>query len=300
MKGLLANWLWLFVFGALAAGFIIGGWSASNESPSRHQIQRANSVESSSLPAINQSHADERSADAKEKENRTFWSWVGNFFELKLTDVIIAIFTIVLAIKTWGLFMETAGLRSAADKQSLDMQASIAAANRSAPAAERALTDLERPWIFVFGVTRPLRDIDGEFFVDYTVANYGKMPAIIEFPRIGFVFEDARGDPQQPPLVEDDHSLMTSEILRAGEERRLREYFPTNPNGGARFRIINEGTPQEALMQIPDVDLGGGHIMFFRAVISYRGPVSQRHETGANWLYRDPWDFGTSLDEYTY
>ena len=51
-----------------------------------------------------------------------------NFFELKLTDVVIAIFTPVLAIKTSGLFVETAGLRSAAEKQSRDMEASIKAA----------------------------------------------------------------------------------------------------------------------------------------------------------------------------
>jgi len=64
---------------------------------------------------------------------------------LKLSDVIIAIFTIVLAVKTAGLFRETAGLREATDKlwdagerqmkliaenaatQSREMQASLAA-----------------------------------------------------------------------------------------------------------------------------------------------------------------------------
>jgi hypothetical protein len=173
------------------------------------------------------------------------------------------------------------------------------ASTEQAKTAERALTELERPWVFLFGISRPQQD-DGGFFVTYTVANYGKMPAIIEYPRISFVFEDTQGNPQTPTLVSDDNSLMTSQILKAGEERVLREYFPANTDGSVRFVIINQDTPEETLHAVPSVDLGAEHIMFFRSIICYRGPNSQGHETGANWLYRDPWDFVIRLDEYNY
>src|SRR5882724_11750787 len=64
--------------------------------------------------------------------------WAVKFFELKLTDVLIVFFTGVLAVKTAGLFKETAGLRAAADQQASDMKASIAAAKDAAAAAERS------------------------------------------------------------------------------------------------------------------------------------------------------------------
>jgi hypothetical protein len=85
----------VLIFIALVVGFGYGGWSASSEA--KH--------------------------------------WLDNFFELKLTDVVIAIFTIVLAIKTSGLFIETAGLRAAAEKQSRDMERSITAATEAVGAA---------------------------------------------------------------------------------------------------------------------------------------------------------------------
>lgn len=70
MRSLIANWIWLLIFVAFVFGFAVGGWSADGEK---------NSV----LP------------------------WIANFFELKLTDAVIALFTVVLAVKTSGLFVET-------------------------------------------------------------------------------------------------------------------------------------------------------------------------------------------------
>jgi hypothetical protein len=50
----------------------------------------------------------------------------------------LVIFTAILATKTSGLYSETAALRAIADQQATDMKESIAVANRSALAAERA------------------------------------------------------------------------------------------------------------------------------------------------------------------
>jgi hypothetical protein len=203
-----------------------------------------------------------------------------------------ALFFVQLSIMRTGMDDATRAAKAAED--------AAKAAGDQARIAGRSLTELERPWVFVFGVSRPDQDDSGYFFVSYTVANYGKMPAIIEFPRVGFVFENARGDPQEPPLVSEDHSLIATEILKAGEERVLREYFPDNQIGERRFRVLNEGTEYQTIHPIPPTEIGEDHMLFFRAVITYRGPVSTGHETGANWIYREPLDLVSRLDEYNY
>jgi hypothetical protein len=277
------------------------------EQKSNTALKGEYSAKSAASESISANEKDGRKDEQTDEKESEFWTLFG--LKLKITDSFIAFFNLGLFVFTGFLWNSTEKLFKAGERQlqllrrtsliqSRDMQASITAANRSAAAAERALTDLERPWIFVFGVTRPLRDIDDEFFVSYTVANYGKMPAIVEYPRLGFVFEDAHGQPQSPILVSEDHSLMTSQILKAGEEREFRAYFPASKDGSVRFQILHEGTQREALHPIPSVE--SDHIMFFRAIISYRGPVSRGHETGANWLYREPWDFVTRLDKYNY
>jgi hypothetical protein len=86
--------------------------------------------------------------------------------------------------------------------------------------------------------------------------------------------------------------------MKPGEERRIREYFPVNYESPVAFEIINEGTTDQKLIAIPSVDLSEGLSLFFRAEIGYRGPSSKGHKTGANWLYRPPWDLVTRLDEY--
>jgi hypothetical protein len=162
MRNVLANWLWLLLFGALALGFIIGGLSASKEIPHQQHAQRPSAAQGgaeSQSTAISEPHAEQSSAkagDKKEPHGNTVFGWIANFFEVKLTDLLIAIFTVVLAVKTSGLFRETAGLRSAADRQALDMQASIKvaqdaanAAKRAADIAERAIVEGDRAWIAV-------------------------------------------------------------------------------------------------------------------------------------------------------
>jgi hypothetical protein len=156
MRRLIANWLWLLVFGALVIGFIVGGWSASNEAP-RQQAERTESASDGAdktPPPVSQMHTEQKTARAEDREGHSPQSWLTSFFELKLTDVVIAFFTVVLAIKTSGLFTETAGLRSAADKQSRDMEASIKVAQKAADAAQKAadvseaaLIVAERPYL---------------------------------------------------------------------------------------------------------------------------------------------------------
>jgi hypothetical protein len=141
MRNILANWIWLLLFCALAFGFIIGGLSASNEGPTQQHAEWTGAAQggTDAQPAdVSESHAKQnqtKAGDKKEPHGSTVFGWISNFFEVKLTDLLIAIFTVVLAIKTSGLFRETAGLRELAAVQSRDMKASIKAAEKAADAA---------------------------------------------------------------------------------------------------------------------------------------------------------------------
>jgi hypothetical protein len=175
------------------------------------------------------------------------------------------------------------------------------AAIRQAKVAESTLAQLERPYVFIFGVRgikydKSLRD----FFVEYMVANYGKMPAIIEGPHIGFDISE-RAEPPMPPLLHDAHGLMASPILQAGEVRRnIRAYFPAGMVGpditveiedvraadidpNEIFSGPEKDEPPQTVF--PTVNVPDGFDVFFRAVIRYRGPFTSGHETGAVWLY---------------
>lgn len=152
----------------------------------------------------------------------TFFHWVRTFFEIKLTDVLIVFFTAVLAVKTGGLFTETAGLRSAADQQALDMKASIKAATdaasaaasqalsaaRQAKVAEDALFKFERPYILVTSLsyikppeTRQIGDkirIVPGHHVTYKIGNFGRMAGLVHDVRHVFQVAAAAKTPENP------------------------------------------------------------------------------------------------------
>jgi hypothetical protein len=221
-----------------------------------------------------------------------------------LSVAITAMATIAIAWFTWSLWRSTDKLWVAGERQielaretsaiqSRNMQASIAASNRSAAAAERALTDLERPWVFVFGAKLGARDEDTNgWFVEYQVANYGKMPAILNEAAIGFEISD-NGQPPFPLAIMEDHSLFIAPILAAGEARTLREYFPLQEaeDGSISFRTSQTESGEPTLLPIPPYQSPEGFDTFFRVAIKYRGPQSCGHETAAVWLCQPSFDF---------
>jgi hypothetical protein len=185
MRRLIVNWLWLLIFAGLAVGFVIGGWS-SKDIPPHQQNDRADSASDSAnkQPSlVAQLHSEQ-----KDKEDRPIQSWLAVFLELKLTDAIIAVFTVILAIKTSGLFVETAGLRSAADKQAGDMKESIAAAQRAAEAAQlsaKAAVSVEIPHVYIDNLEFQESGVGNlaaqlQFpHVAISVKNYGRTPAFL-------------------------------------------------------------------------------------------------------------------------
>lgn len=73
-----------------------------------------------------------------------------------LSDYLIGLFTLILAISTIGLWWQTERLARGADDQSEKMEKSIAASMRSASAAERAAEASERNVAAMVGAERPI------------------------------------------------------------------------------------------------------------------------------------------------
>ncbi len=101
-----------------------------------------------------------------------------------------ALATIAIAAFTYTLYKATSGLVEAAQIQSNDMKSSIAAAEKAGAAAKKSaeisetlLTDLERPWIFIHLHPHLGGEDDHKFklpYVLFDIANYGRMPAIVD------------------------------------------------------------------------------------------------------------------------
>jgi hypothetical protein len=277
----IANAVAIAGFAGLLLGFVFVEWHIS------------------SLPPRNQRESQQSDKHPAKKTQQ--------IIETERADYRIARYTLWLAILTGALVVasciqgyfllradKTARIsayaaRDAANASSVAAEASI----RQAKIAETALVQLERPYIFIFGVRGIKQDSETqEFFVEYTVANYGKMPAIIEAPHIGFDISES-GEPPLPTLMFDGHSLRTSPILQAGEERRkIREYFPANMVGEDIVvqidRVVKIGaanTDEPSGEVVPTFNVPDGFAIFFRAVIRYRGPFTSCHETEALWLY---------------
>jgi hypothetical protein len=144
-----------FTFGAATSDSyfqLCGGPSPHNDKLAE-ETQAAADPSAKALPAQKQPTAH---ADDKPAEERNSCSFVGltlhavhGFWEIKLTDVLLAIFTGLLAVYTRGLDKATRGLQDAALQQGKDMVASIKAAERSADIAENALRLSERPHIAI-------------------------------------------------------------------------------------------------------------------------------------------------------
>jgi hypothetical protein len=141
--------------------------------------------------------AEERTAE--KDQNHGFWE--------KTTDDPVAYFTAwlvgftgVLAISTIGLWIVT---WRASTSQARDMQASIAVANRSANISERALTELEAPFLSVKitedGITRSYGETGHHFHtLRLVIANFGRTPArIIEMADKAAFVEKNEGLPPE-------------------------------------------------------------------------------------------------------
>lgn len=165
------------------------------------------------------------------------------------------------------------------------------ASARQAQVAEDSLAKLERPYLFVFNVSRlkaePWEDGEGDsgFYLKttYALANHGKIPAIIESVQVSMSIAP---QPVLPAIANFDHPLWRSPNLASGEERKgIEEILPWSDFGNDEY-----GRP------VPNL---GDNDLWLWVIIRYRGPFSEGHEAQACLRFdsRTEWFFAVSGDE---
>jgi len=171
-------------------------------------------------------------------------------------DAWVAVFTLTLTITTAFMWEAT---------------------HRAAKVAERALVDLERPYIFIWGISgvQALRDDGYKPRIYYNVSNNGKLAARVDDVSIRFGGE-LNG--QFPALaVQGDHELLQEPIFSSDENRkRLFHAVSDSP-------LVTRGNPNTHFGEVPHA-LAVGTI--FGVVIKYRGPSGEHHETAQCWRSR--------------
>jgi hypothetical protein len=116
---------------------------------------------------------------------------LNEFFSAKLTDWLLAILTFFLVLFTYRLWRSTDKLWAAGEKQIAVARDSADAAKEAADAARDQTLNfakLERPYLYIFNARGLNIDQDQEdpfHYLNYSVANYGKTPALVESASIG-------------------------------------------------------------------------------------------------------------------
>jgi hypothetical protein len=151
------------------------------------------------------------------------------------------------------------------------------AASRQAYVAEQSLAKIERPYVFIFNVSAlavdEIEDIEEDctlLRVTYSIANYGKIPAIIKHAMVSL---SAFTEPLSPARLEYNHSLIVSPILAAGERR-----------DGIEETLKWDGNIKNDEWDNKYPALGDNELWFW-AIVAYRGPFTDQHETRICWRY---------------
>jgi hypothetical protein len=222
----------------------------------------------------------------------------------------LALGTGVLAFSTVGLWIET---RRSGSRQSREIWQSLRisqktanAAMKSAEVAEASITTLERPYMYVFGVSKftdrefqPREGLIGtehEAGIEYRVANYGRTPAYIEEAHAEILVGEAR-EIITPAFATDDNPLVISPVI--GPNLTVGPIF--HPSWNAAHLDYPEGFgPIDFTEYAGDDDdrewrpkLGPDERLYFRVLIKYRGPFAGGYETSACWT----WDSGFGVFE---
>ena len=151
-----------------------------------------------------------------------FWHWTWHDPGAFYTSV-VALFTAVLGASTILLWRAT---------------------KRSAETAERALSEHERPWLFLQGATIARGELPGQrtvpnnFFIHLKWKNVGRSPAIIE--ECSFKFEDINKVGEEPNYS-DAGQLSASGTVSVGEEFETNAVGPAPTAANANIQYIMFG-----------------------------------------------------------
>jgi hypothetical protein len=178
-----------------------------------------------------------------------------------VATILIAAFTIVLAIRTGGLFKETAGLRAIATEQRAYMLRSIIATEKLAEAAHRTAALAREEFNATHRPHLNIRDVclDGKN-IAYLLINNGTAEATIVESWI--MVEYVPGNEILRPLRSYGHDCLGRLHFAVGEVKD-RTYFPPQP---LNFFCDN--------------------ILYFVGTIVYSDPAGHRRRT----VFRRRWD----------
>ena len=174
-----------------------------------------------------------------------------------VATVFIAIFTIVLAVISRRQAILT---------------------RQSVRIAERALTELERPYLFILDynwlLTEKAKANDTKYGWSYFVMNGGKLPAVITGVKYGVKFGQSIPFMDDAPHV---HGLLTAPVIGGGEKREIIN------------KLVDEGgdPPHECEIRDGIATIPGSAFRYERVIakvsVEYDGPVTRGHVTTACW-----------------
>ena len=175
---------------ALSISVLLGPLSCGHVPPNQNNYHSSHDGAATCFVAAMQPSANTEGTNQHEPnaEDKLI-HWLSSLVDVRSTDILIVIFTGVLAVKTSGLHKETAALREIADQQRTDLASSVEvardsarAAQKSADVAEKALIDLERPYLFL-GLVVPhysyVSPAGTPLEVQYKIDSFGRTPATI-------------------------------------------------------------------------------------------------------------------------
>jgi hypothetical protein len=155
--------------------------------------------------------------------------------------------------------------------------------NRSAKIAERALTDLERPYLFILDYNWLLikeAEANGlKCGLIYSVANGGKLPAIIKGVKLGIQFGDAVPFAQNEPPVRD---LLTAPLVEGGDRRRVIQAVSDEAADNGTIDPPFEYEIKGGLAFIPATAFKTGRVIVIIS-IEYDGAITTGHVTTTCW-----------------
>jgi len=157
-------------------------------------------------------------------------------------------------------------------------------AKRQADLAEKTFQTIQRPYVYVYGVTE-MAPFDAGKRLPYVVANHGQTPAIIRHVFAGLSVGDEPGSPCE---VIEYHPLRVKPILDSKESRRCFDEGHDLHDSGARV-VVFQSESGGITSIVPEIP--AGKKLFFRVDIIYDGPGTHRptairsFRTSACWYY---------------
>lgn len=218
------------------------------------------------------------------KENEGFWN--GKFTDWAIVGLTFGLL-VVGGVQARIYYLQSILMRAALK----ETRRSNATSLKSTKITERTLVDLERPYVFVFGIAHIASALSMEGSIEYpivrcSISNNGRLPAIIA--KANYFIEWSSTVPPTTESIPNLGNLNGLDVLAIGEKRNSVEIDLSSIEGtlegccgGEDYECtqyfeswVPKNRPRDDIMSL-----------FLRVIISYSGPFSRNHETSACWRY---------------